>query len=211
MIRVGSGSVVDQRSSVQSVHAESPLQASQSGSHPDPGISLSERRFRGHLVLRGDPANTNLAEVLTQTLGLTLPITPMTLSGDGEPNLQWISPDEWLLILQSGAAAGMVDALRGQLRGHTAVVDVSGGQTIIELCGARAREVLMKSTPYDVHPSVFPPGKGVVSVFAKTLINIRCRGESHWELVVRRSYADYVWCWLLDAGAEYGVVVLPPT
>jgi sarcosine oxidase, subunit gamma len=203
--------VVNQFPGVRQQCAESPLLAVQTVSHPDPGVSLAERRFRGHLVLRGDPAGTNLAEVLAQTSGLVLPTTPMQLSGDGEPNLQWISPDEWLLILPPGAVDGVADVLRGELRGHTAVVDVSAGQTIIELQGARAREVLMKSTPYDVHPSVFPVGKGVVSVFAKTSVNIRCRGESHWELVVRRSYADYVWRWLLDAGAEYGVVALPPT
>ncbi|OUC50154.1 hypothetical protein B7939_13495, partial [Eggerthia catenaformis] len=28
-----------------------------------------------------------------------------------------------------------------------------------------------------------------------------------WELVVRRSFADYFWLWLQDASAEYGLQV----
>jgi len=204
--------VVEQDSSVNNprVYSESPLHAAPSVSHAAPGVRLRELRFRGHIVLRGDPAATNLAEVLEQLTGLALPTAPLTLVGDGEPSLQWISPDEWLLVLPPGETVSMVAALRDALRGHVAVVDVSGGQTLVTLSGADARSVLMKSTPYDVHPNVFPPGKAVVTVFAKTMVNIRCRGEAHWELVVRRSYADYVWQWLLDAAGEYGVVTLPP-
>lgn len=204
--------MVEQVSGVSTSHvrSESPLHDAASVSHPAPGVRLRELRFRGHIVLRGDPAETNLAEVVDQLIGLPLPTTPMALVGDGEPNVQWISPDEWLLVLPPGDTASMVATMRAALRGHVAVVDVSGGQTIVALSGADARSVLMKSTPYDVHPDAFPPGKGVVSVFAKTMITIRCRGEMRWELIVRRSYADYVWRWLLDAGGEYGVVTLPP-
>jgi len=36
---------------------------------------------------------------------------------------------------------------------------------------------------------------------------IRRTGEQQWELVIRRSFADYVWLWLQDACAEYGLVV----
>ncbi|TNF08513.1 MAG: sarcosine oxidase subunit gamma, partial [Pseudomonadales bacterium] len=28
-----------------------------------------------------------------------------------------------------------------------------------------------------------------------------------WELVIRRSFADYFWLWLQDACAEYGLAV----
>ncbi|PCB40388.1 sarcosine oxidase subunit gamma family protein, partial [Pseudomonas aeruginosa] len=88
-----------------------------------------------------------------------------------------------------------------------AVVNVSGGQTLLELSGANVRELLMKSTSYDVHPSNFPVGKAVGSIFAKSQCVIRHTGEDTWELVVRRSFADYFWLWLQDASAEYGLQV----
>ena len=37
-------------------------------------------------------------------------------------------------------------------------------------------------------------------------IQIRRIGEQSFGLVVRRSFADYLWMWLMDAGREYGVV-----
>ncbi|MCY1185371.1 Sarcosine oxidase subunit gamma [compost metagenome] len=95
-------------------------------------------------------------------------------------------------------------ALDGQ---HISVVNVSGGQTILELSGPHVREVLMKSTPYDVHPSNFPVGKAVGTTFAKAGAVIRHTAEDTWELLIRRSFADYIWLWLQDASAEYGLAV----
>ncbi|WP_132687056.1 sarcosine oxidase subunit gamma family protein [Pseudomonas aeruginosa] len=80
-------------------------------------------------------------------------------------------------------------------------------QALFELSGANVRELLMKSTSYDVHPSNFPVGKAVGSIFAKSQCVIRHTGEDTWELVVRRSFADYFWLWLQDASAEYGLQV----
>ena len=71
----------------------------------------------------------------------------------------------------------------------------------------KARETLKKSTPYDVHPSAFPVGKGVTTIFAKTSITLRQPQADCWELIVRRSFADYIYRWLLDAAAEFGVSV----
>ena len=36
---------------------------------------------------------------------------------------------------------------------------------------------------------------------------IRRTGEEVWELLVRRSFADYIWLWLQDASAEYGMAI----
>ena len=104
------------------------------------------------------------------------------------------------LILESKLREALGDA-------HYAIVNVSGAQTLVELEGDKARELLMKSTPYDVHPSAFPVGKGVTTVFAKANLILRRTGETRWELVLRRSFADYCYRWLLDAGAEYAIGV----
>ena len=100
--------------------------------------------------------------------------------------------------------------LRECLSGHFAVMNVSGAQTVLELSGPAARAVLMKSTPYDVHPRNFPVGKGVSSVFAKSGAVIRRVAEERWELVIRRSFADYLFRWVLDA-SEGNVIQGGPT
>ena len=52
--------------------------------------------------------------------------------------------------------------------------------------------------------SNLPDGKYKFSNYG---IWIRHTGEDTWELVVRRSFADYFWLWLQDASAEYGLQV----
>ena len=120
----------------------------------------------------------------TRPLGLELPVA-LTLVASGETSLQWLAPDEWLLIVPGGEEYAVEQRLRQALGEelHYAVVNVSGGQTLLELSGANVREPLMKSTSYDVHPSNFPVGKAVGSIFAKSQCVIRHTGEDTWELV----------------------------
>ncbi len=162
----------------------------------------------GHLILRGGAIV--LDEAVRAVLGFGLPARPNTLSHseDGARSIQWLSPDEWLLIVPGGEEFELEGELRNALGdAHYAIVNVSGGQTLIELSGEKARELLMKSTPSDVHPEAFPVGKGVTAVFAKSNLILRRPTETRWELVLRRSFADYCYRWLLDAGNEYAIGV----
>lgn len=174
---------------------------------PGAGVTLRERRLLGHLTLRGDSNDPAFVAGVTQALGLDFP-APLGVVIDGERSLQWMSPDEFLLVVPTGQELATEKALRSALDGqHIQVVNVSGGQTLVELSGPNVRDVLMKSTDYDVHPSNFPVGKGVGTHFAKTQLYIRRTGEDTWELLVRRSFADYIWAWLQDASAEFGLSV----
>ncbi|MDR5868036.1 sarcosine oxidase subunit gamma [Halomonas koreensis] len=171
-------------------------------------VVLRERPFLGHLVLRGGAIV--LDEAVREVLGVTLPGEPQGLVHDaeGRRSIQWISPDEWLVIVPGGEEFALENRLREALGGaHFAISNVSGGQTLVELEGEAARELLMKSVIYDVHPSHFPVGKGVTTVFAKATVILRRPSEDRWELVVRRSFADYTYRWLLDAGDEYAIGV----
>jgi sarcosine oxidase subunit gamma len=171
------------------------------------GIRLREKKLRGHLTLRGDADDPAFVRGVHQALGLQLPVA-LTLVAEGETSLQWMGPDEWLLIVPQGEEFATERRLRDALVGqHIQVVNVSGGQTLLELAGEKARELLMKSTSYDVHPSNFPVGKAVGTHFAKSQLVIRHTAEDVWELVVRRSFADYIWLWLQDASAEYGLAI----
>ena len=171
------------------------------------GITLREKKLRGHLVIRGNAKDTAFCGGVHKALGLELP-SALTLVADGDTSLQWLGPDEWLLIVPGGTEFEVERRLREALADqHISVVNVSGGQTLLELSGPKVRELLMKSSSYDVHPSNFPVGKAVGSVFAKSQLVIRHTGEDTWELVIRRSFADYFWLWLQDASAEYGLAV----
>jgi len=193
----------------QAVITQSPLHhfaAMASGG--ESSVVLREHAFLDHLILRGEPSV--MIDAVQSVLGLTLPTEPQALVLGDAGSLQWLSPDEWLLIVAAGDGFRLQRELREALGDvHFSIVDVSGGQTVLELDGECAVEVLMKSTVYDVDPGRFPVGKGVTSVFAKATAMIRRVGEERWELVVRRSFADYCLRWLLDAGEEYGIAYQP--
>lgn len=205
--------VYDARADHAVVAAESPLAYSYASSgKPAPArhsrVVMAERAFLGHLILRGGAIVID--EALREVLGLGLPGRPnaLTVADDGSYSVQWLSPDEWLLIVPGGEEFAVEGKLRQALgESHFAIVSVGGGQTVIELSGEAARDVLMKSTAYDVHPHAFPVGKGVTTCFAKTNVILRRPDETRWEIIVRRSFADYVYRWLLDAGEEYGIGV----
>ena len=64
-------------------------------------LVLREKKLLGHLVLRGDAADPAFAAAVHQALGLELPVA-LTLVASGETSLQWLAPDEWLLIVPGG-------------------------------------------------------------------------------------------------------------
>lgn len=198
------------------VKSESPLAMSRvnvvlAASARDAGVVVREKPFLGHLVLRGNAQDESFRSGVERVLGLALPLALGLVPRDESRgvSIQWMSPDEWLIIVPAGLEFEAEAALRRELSGHYAVMNVTGGQTVLELTGTKVRELLMKCTPYDVHPRAFPVGKGVSSVFAKSSAVIRRVDENRWELVVRRSFANYLYAWILDAAEEFGVFIAP--
>ncbi|AYH43956.1 sarcosine oxidase subunit gamma family protein [Azoarcus sp. DN11] len=198
------------------VKSESPLAMARANvalasSPRDAGVVVREKPFLGHLVLRGNAQDESFRAGVERVLGLALPLAlgPVARDESRGVSIQWMSPDEWLIVVPAGLEFEAEAALRRELSGHYAVMNVTGGQTVLELTGPKVRELLMKCTPYDVHPRAFPVGKGVSSVFAKSSAVIRRVDEERWELVIRRSFADYLYSWILDAAEEFGVFVAP--
>lgn len=203
--------LMDQLPEVGGPRPESPLHHADLASlaeksSSDGSVHLQELALLGHLVLRGSLQNESFVKGFSQVMGFALP-GPMESAEEGDASVRWISPDEWLLIVPGSEAFSLEKRLRDVMGGHFSIANVSGGQTMLVLAGNDAINVLKKSTGYDLRDSNFPEGKVVTTVFAKTQAVIRRTGQQKWELVVRRSFADYVWLWLQDASAEYGLTV----
>jgi sarcosine oxidase subunit gamma len=169
-------------------------------------VELTELKLLGHIVLRGKLESSAFTQGVESVLGLALPGTLKRVV-NGDISIRWISPDEWLVVVPGERTFEIEQALINAMQGHCAIVNVSGGQTILRLAGSDVQKVLQKSAPFDVHPSKFPVGKVVTTVFAKTQAIISRTGEQEWELVIRRSFSDYVWLWLQDCCAEFSLVV----
>ena len=177
----------------------------------DASVVISERPFLGHLNLRGDPEDMGFTSAAEAVLGLALPVEPNAVAVNGALLALWLGPDEWLVVTPPTAQIQLSESLEAALYGmHAAVTDVTGGQTVITLGGPRARDVLAKGCPLDLHPAVFKAGDCAQTLVAKANVTICCVDDSpSFELVVRRSFAEYTALWLHDAALEYGPSVVP--
>jgi len=193
------------------IRLESPLVRFGLGSgsaaaEPDAGVVATGRAFLGHFNLRGDPHDARFMVGSREALGAELPIAPNTAIEAQGNVVYWLGPNEWLVVTPHESAAVVEAALRTALTGmRFALTDVSGGQTVVILRGRAVRDVLAKGCPLDLDPRVFRVGACAQSHLDKVPILLRPLDPGHaFEIVVRRSFADYFWLWLEDAAAEYG-------
>jgi sarcosine oxidase subunit gamma len=175
-------------------------------------VRLFEQRFSGKLVLRADPADAS--EGIRSSLGVEIPVQPLTSATAADASLLWMGPDEWMLVTAPAETAVRFEKTCEALAGtHHQLVDVSDYYTIIEVAGPKARELLMKLTTLDLHPRAFESGMVTGSVFGRANATIwqsggdDAPGGPAFRLFIRWSMADYLWCLLADAGREWG---MPP-
>lgn len=162
---------------------------------------LQEKAF-GHLVIRASFDDKKFQTAIKSVTGLKFPTKALSSTENKEYMIYWISPDEVLLLVPEKTEFDVENKLRELMSGHIAIVNVTGGQTVLELSGARAETILKKSSSYDVSPNNFPVGKVVTTVFAKSQAVICRTGDDSFQLVVRRSFSDYIWQWIVDAGSR---------
>ena len=173
------------------------------------GLIARERAFLGHINLRGSADDPRFSGAVSGVLGDSLPIVANTLTDVHGVTMYWLGPDEWLIVTPGERREAIERELREALAGlRVAVTDVSGGQTVLHLHGSRVRDVLAKGCPIDLHPRAFRIGECAQSHLAKAPILIgQIESQPYFEIIVRRSLADYLWLWLEAAAAEYGLEV----
>ena len=177
---------------------------------PSRGVEMCELAFWGHVNLRGDSGDEAFQAGVERVVGARAPVAPNTVARGGERAITWLGPDEWLVVSSPETREGVADRLEEALSGlHVAVNDISSGQTIIRLRGPRARDLLSKGCPLDFHPRVFGAGQCAQSHIGKSnALIIQVDDEPTYDIIVRRSFADYLARWLLHSGMEYDIAVV---
>jgi sarcosine oxidase, subunit gamma len=170
------------------------------------GVVLSERAFCGHINLRGNPKDPAFMAGVQQCLGVSLSLQTNTVSTGAAVTALCLGPDEWLLLTPPATEHQFTARLRDTLGGlWFAGTNISAGQTILHLHGNFALHVLRKGCSLDLHPRVFKPGSCAQTLVAKAGVLIHHIDESpSFDLIVRRSFAEYLALWLKDAATEYG-------
>jgi sarcosine oxidase subunit gamma len=167
-------------------------------------ITLAERPDTGKINLR---ASGDTLAALADVFGIAPPTMPNTVARDGMRCILWLGPDEWLIVTPPGEEAALAARLDEALGGrHAAVTDVTDSRTVIALGGSRARDVLAKGCGLDLHPRVFHAGQCAQSTLARASIILHQTTDGPaYDIYVDRSFARYLWAWLIDASLEYGV------
>lgn len=180
------------------------------------GVTLAEKTLPAAVNLRGNAGDPAFVEVVRAALGATLPTQPNTVALGDDLALLWLGPDEWLAVRHAaapGAEAELAAKLRGSLDGvRAAVTEVGESLCCIAVAGPRARDLIAKGCPLDLHPRVFGgTGHCAQSHLAKAAITLHQTDDGPaFDLYTRRSFADYLWRWLEDAAREYGLAIVRP-
>jgi sarcosine oxidase subunit gamma len=175
----------------------------------DFGLMITEITHSCYLNVRGRSDDIHFVKGIDEVLNLELPIRPGTFSANDLETIFWLGPDEWLII-SNRPANSLQLMLREALQGHIAVTDVSGGHTKIRLVGPSLPSVLQKASGYDFEAWLLDDtnhSRCAQTNFAKATALVALNEDNSFDVVVRRSFANYIAQWLLDAGRVKGCLI----
>jgi sarcosine oxidase subunit gamma len=118
---------------------------------------------------------------------------------DGERDVLWLGPDEWLVVGPGGGELAIAEEIERALAGtHHSVVGVSANRAVIVLEREDRHELLSKGCSLDLHPRTWREGMCAQTLLARVPVILQERVEGT-RILVRPSFADYLVDWLLDA------------
>jgi sarcosine oxidase subunit gamma len=163
------------------------------------GLLVRERATGQAFNLRGDPGDAAFARAIGAATGLRLPAPGAFTAADGRL-LAWLGPDEFLLMeLAARTRPGTTESdLCGRAAGaFVTATEIGAGLAALEVSGVAAREFLARGWALDLHPRAFAAGQCAQSLLAKAPVLLAClEAAPVYGIVVRRSYAGYLWAWL---------------
>ena len=174
----------------------------------EPGVVIEERVGLGlaTVAARKGQAGALKAAVL-QAYGVDLPDSSRFAQG---PAVSFVGygPGELLAVSAKLANEALARDLAQQLKGLASISDQSGGRTVLRVRGARAREVLAKGLPIDLHPSAFGPGSAATSTISLMGVQLwQVDDAPTYDMAIFRSVSASFWRWLTASAGEYGYEV----
>ncbi|MEM7288639.1 MAG: hypothetical protein AAF480_20015 [Actinomycetota bacterium] len=116
-------------------------------------------------------------------------------------------PGEWMLL---GDAAAFVAGM--DTTGHVSVIDHTHSRALFRLAGAASASVLEKVCSLDWSDAMTPDGAVVSASIAKATCDLTRQdvdGVPSYLVACDRSFGQYLFDALLDAGDEFGIGVTP--
>lgn len=169
-----------------------------------PNISIDVREnqtLASIAAARGKAAN--VAAIFAADYGVELPATPACVS-DRDVSVMWAGPDQWIVIADRAGGYDLERELKPKLAGIAAVVDQSDARVIVRIAGPRARTILAKGLPIDLHPRAFKTNDVAITHASHIGVIVwQVDDAPTFDIAMFRSFADSFTHWLRDASAEY--------
>ena len=192
---------------------QSPLVQIEFGEPRGDAPRIEEKPFHGFLNLRGRPTHTGFVAAALKVLGVEAPTEANTVIEAGDHKIYWLGPDEWLIVTPAGQQEklkqDLIDALDGVF---SSVVVKSSGRTMIHVSGVNAGAWRATDCPFDLHPREFKPGQCAQTRLSRAGMLIAPLADGNgpgsesgagFEVIIRRSFADYLLRWLQDAAVAF--------
>jgi methylglutamate dehydrogenase subunit D len=172
----------------------------------EPGIVITPRHDFSFACVIGSEDDRALTDHFVSRYGIEPPRNPRIVPGE-MLDLIWSGPSQWLAWSRR---AEMPAELATGLKGIGAVTDQTDARAVLQLRGARVREVLAKGCPVDLHPRAFRRGDTIITAIGGIGVQIWWADvDDKLHLAISRSMAGSFWSWVLPCAKEFGVEVLP--
>jgi sarcosine oxidase, subunit gamma len=149
----------------------------------------------------------NSAATPPSSIEILLQVAWPTITGtvaSGRADILCIGPTDWLLLAIDPDASALLQRLdEASDASDFRATNVSQTLARIRIEGPEVRDLLAKGCSLDLHPPLFPPGRAARTRFAGMPVIVRCTGAAAFDLIVTRSYLDYLMSWLADAELEF--------
>jgi methylglutamate dehydrogenase subunit D len=119
----------------------------------------------------------------------------------------WAGPDQYFVQSTTKSETALYTELKTKLANIASITDQSHGRVTIRISGPKARAVLAKGTPIDLHDDEFPIGKSALTQMAHVGVHLTRTGKDEFTVSVFRGFSESFWEWLTSQAAEFGYQV----
>lgn len=129
------------------------------------------------------------------------------VSGLRGVTVMWAGADQYYVQSLSHAEGALEVEMKRKLAGIASVSDQSHGRVTLVVEGPKARNLLAKGTPVDVHADAFSIGSSAVTQMAHVGVHLTRVGQDAFQLSVFRGFSESFWEWLTEQALEFGYQV----
>jgi len=166
---------------------------------PGASLTITDYSTTTKLSVRADPSSA-------AATALAAPFGSSRMSG--AVRIVGIRPDEWFVLGAHDEAHAAVKAL--DTSGHVSVVDLTHSRCLFRVTGAEAPKMMEKVCGIDWSDSMTPEGAATsasVALVSCDLIRGDEAGQRSYLIACDRSFGQYLFDALVDAGDEFGIAV----